>query len=188
MRHHPGASDAMRTLMGHGVDDEISDADAARHAGMTPGPDAMGERPVPNNDNLPAIVNRDIALAGGRITPTWHQVKALPGYMLNQIRAGGRAVFRQFIDTPLEDIQMICTGMNDETEVKAVMHWVRRNGIADDAADMNFGGQTAEVRLWKTEDFSFLLVKDFMGIYVYAWTGGRGVHLDATNRPRLTHD
>lgn len=190
MMAHPGAADSMRALMGHGMEDEISDADAAQNAGGHP--DTAGEHPIPvNNDNLPAIVNKDIALAGEhRVVPNWHQVKHLPGYMLNAIRAGGRQVFRQFTNTPLEDIQMICTlpGMNDEIEVKAVMHWVRQNGVADDEAEMDFAGQKVKVRLWKTEDFSFLLVKDFMGVYIYSWTGGRGTKLAGNERKQLTHD
>ncbi len=185
MMNHPGMADAMAGIMGHGQADEISDADAARNAGMDT---HLGDaRPVPpTNDNLPALVNKDIALTGGRIEPEWHQVKHLPGYMLNAIRAGGRQVFRQFTDTPIEDIQMICTipGMNSEREVKAVMAWVRTNAQPQDQAEMTFGGGIkADVRLWQTADFSFLLVKDPMGFYVYSWVGGiQKVGQDAPGR------
>lgn len=187
MMHHPGMADAMAGMMSHGEADEISDADAARNAGMDT---TLGDaRPVPpTNDNLPALVNKDIALTGGRVEPEWHQVKHLPGYMLNAIRAGGRQVFRQFTDTPIEDIQMICTipGMNPERDVKAVMAWVRTHAQPQDQAEMTFGGGIkADVRLWQSAEFSFLLVKDPMGHYVYAWVNSEGKTLSGSQSKRL---
>jgi hypothetical protein len=186
---HPGAADAMHSMMNHGIEDEISDEQARRNAGYE---DDIGEEPIiPNNENLPAIVNKDIALSGGTVNPEWHQVKNLPGYMLNAIRAGGRQVFNQFTNTPIEDIQMICTipGMNSEHEVKAVMNWVRTNGVPADSAEMTFGGDVkADVRLWNTEQFSFLLVKDFMGYYVYSWVSKYGIHVGQDKKKMLPRD
>ncbi len=193
---HPGAGEAMRNMFSaNQEEDEVSDdelralADFEREWDDDTTATAPGrvephlaitdDRPRPTNENLPAIVNKDIALSGDtRVHPEWHQVKHLPGYMLNAIRAGGRKVFREFTDTPLEEIQMICTILNPEIEVRAVMNWVRHNGVPEKEVEMEFGGGvTAKVRLWKTEDFSFLLVQDYMGVYIYAWAGGRGTKL-----------
>jgi len=202
---HPGMGDFYSQLNARDAQDDISDDEARRFADMpddeygdetnleigsdTPRQLAIGsDRPEPTNDNLPAIVNKDIALSGDtKLQPEWHQVKHLPGYMQNAIRKLGREVFSQFTDTPIEDIQLIANlpGMNPERDVKGVMNWIRQNGVPEDEVEMTFPGNiTAHVRLWKTEEFSFLLVKDFMGIYIYAWAGGRGVHI-GNKKPKL---
>lgn len=154
-------AEAIASMVSSGMKDSMSDDDAAIHAGL--------KIPVTNN-NLPAIVNKEIALAGGKIAPEWHQIKHLPGYMISAIRAGGREVFLQFTTTPIEEIQMISTFMDSDREVKAVMNWIKKNGKQYDSAEMTFAKNIkADVRLWKVDSFSFLLVRDFMGEYVYAW-------------------
>lgn len=205
---HPEFAGALGRL---DMTDEIDDAEAARRAGygepdpLLAGPgvarlggaDAEPDAPLrlagpaPTTDNLPALINRDLQLAGGRqrVDPEWHQVKHLPGYMQTAIRALARPVFRQFTDTPIEDIQMVCTILNGERDTRGVMAWIRQHGARDDSAAFDFGatipGYTAEATLWRTKDFSFLLVRDLGGEYVYGWAGGRGVHLPATDTPRL---
>jgi hypothetical protein len=168
------------------ADDEISDAEARLRAGVEDDDvtDVAGAEPIPpTTENLPAVIHREVALTGGRVDPEWHQVKHLPGYLQSGIRALGRQVFRQFTETPIEDIQVITTlgNINPERDVVGMMDWIRRNGARDDAANMDFGqtmpGYTADVQLWRTKDYSFLLVHDFGGYYIYGWQGGRGVHL-----------
>lgn len=184
--NHPGAGEAFMNMLHHGEDDDISDEEARRIAGHDePRTDRnlrIGyDRPI-TNEQLPMIVNKEIEEWSGntKLYPQWHQVKHLPGYILNAIRSGARKVFQQFTDTPIEDIQLVATAanLNSEEEVKAVMAWVKKNGVQEDVASMEFGGGIrADVTYWKTKDFSFLLVKDFMGYYVYSWVGGRGVHV-----------
>jgi hypothetical protein len=151
----------------------------------------MGYEPeIPNTENLPAIISREVAQTGGRINPEWHEVKQLPGYFQSAIRALGRSVFRQFTDTPIEDIQVLTTlgNINSEHEVTGMMDWIRRNGARDDAAAIDFSqimpGYNADVSFWRTKDYSFLLVHDFAGYYIYGFKGGRGVHLAARPEPR----
>ena len=181
--NHPSLHTAMNNIMSNQDQDEISDEQARQNANYSD--DTSDVKPKPTNENLPAIINKQMTIYGDtKIQPTWHQVKNLPGYMLNAIRAGGRKVFKQFTNTPIEDIQMVCTLLNSETEVKAVMNYAMKNGVLDDTAKMEFGGGIeADVKLYKTKDFSFLCVSDFAGKYVYSWVGGREFHV-GQNKPK----
>lgn len=173
----PGMAAAMHGILNHGMEDEISDEEARANSNWG---DDVGEHPIiPTNENLPAIISREISLDGGRIIPEWTQVKDLPGYMLNAIRAVGRALFREYTNTRIEDIQMLATvpGMNSETEVKAMMAWVMKNGVPGQKAKITLYGKEIEVSPWKTDDFSFLLGHDDMGYYVYAWVQKNGIRV-----------
>lgn len=181
----PDMAAAMHGILNHGMEDEISDDEARANSNFG---DDVGEHPIiPTNENLPAIISREISLDGGRIIPEWTQVKDLPGYMLNAIRAVGRALFREYTNTRIEDIQMLATlpGMNSETEVKAMMAWVTKNGVPGQKAKITLHGQEIEISPWKTDDFSFLLGHDAMGYYVYAWVQKNGIRLGANDHKRL---
>lgn len=180
----------------HGSDignDEISDDEARRRAGMGDDFADVGAEPTPPNiENLPAVISKEISETGGKFFPEWQQIKHLPGYIQQPIRAVGRQVFGQFTDVPIEDIQVITTlgGINPEQDVKGMMAWIMKNGVRDHNAKIDFNrimpGYSADYSLWKTAEYSFLVVKDFGGIYIYGFTGGRGVHLGANpERKRL---
>lgn len=170
-----GAGAMLAAAANSGIRDVIDDDEARAIAGVAD--------PVPPTpENLPAVIQTAIAETDGTFVPRWHMVRHLPGYLRNQIRGLGRQVFAQFTDTPIEDVQTVTTLTNSETEVKALMHWIRRNGVRDDRAEMDFEGTIpgykADVQVWNSREYSFLLVKDFAGYYVYGWPGGRGVHLE----------
>lgn len=137
------------------------------------------ERRTP--ENLPAIISTAVARTDDMIVPEWHQLRNLPGYRAEQIRALGRQIFSMFTDTPIEDIQACTTLSNDVQEVQAMMAWIKNNGVRNDKMEMDFNqlmrGYMADVQSWDAEGFSFLLVRDHSGHYVYGWPGGRGVHL-----------
>ena len=194
----PGAADMLSHLHTHGAEDEIDDVEAARRAGLDPAhahgaptPGAVPEMPR-NPENLPAVVGQELMAHGNREypddwQPKWSQVKHLPGYLKNAIRAMGRQVFSQFTDTPIEDIQVMATLTNSETDVRRMMAFIKRNGVKDDEAVMDFNRSIpeydADVQLWRMVGYEFLLVHDFAGYYIYGWPGGRGVHLP-TPEPR----
>jgi hypothetical protein len=184
------------SLSQHDMPDEIDDEEARRRAGLDDPnmDDTIGAEPVPpTTENLPAVIRTEVEKTGGKIFPEWRQIKHLPGYIQQPIRALGRAVFGQFTDTPIEDIQMIGTigGLNPDRDVAGMMKWIERHGVRDDAANIDFSqimpGYRADVSLWRTEDYSFLLVSDFGGKYIYAWAGGRGFRMgdEPANRKRL---
>lgn len=161
--------------------DVISDEEAARIAGYGDDPDEGWEQRTP--EMLPAVISKAIAESGdGLVYPQWHMVRHLPGYMREAIRSLGRAVFAQFTDTPIEDIQVLTTILNPERELQALAAWIRRNGIMDDDPDMDFDrafpGYKVRPQLWNVQGYTFLLVEDFAGRYIYGWPGGRGVHLE----------
>ena len=187
----------MEELFEAGDADEIDDVTARQIAGQEaqiprrPRHEIGPERPVPTAENLPALVSRALQAENIQLQPRWSQVRHLPGYVQSQIRRLGRDVFRQFTQTPLEDIQILSTVISGETEVRGIAGWIKRNGVREGSVEMTFGrgpGVKADVTLWRTEDFSFLLVKDFSGYHVYGWPGGRGVHLAHDARQQLGHD
>lgn len=174
-----------RDLASSGLEDRISDAEAADISGYDPdGPtqQSFDLEPV-TTTTLPAVVNRALTDAGSRIQPEWHMVKDLPGYMASAIRAMGRMVFEPFTDTPIEEIQVLSSLSNKEIEVKTVLTWLTRNAIRDDEAELTFQeilpGYAAKTQIWNTADATFMAVKDDHGIYVYGWPGGRGVAVNA---------
>lgn len=197
--HVDGVAERLGALSASRLRDELTDGQAMQIAGFGDDvPDNAGagqfdgfDGVEPRNpENLPAVIGQAVAESGdGMIVPQWHMVRHLPGYLQQPIRALGRMVFRQFTDTPVEDIQTCTTLSNRVDEVKALMGWISRNGIRDDQAEMDFEGTIpdykAETQVWNVQGYTFLLVKDFAGHYVYGWPGGRGVHLEHEPRPLL---
>jgi hypothetical protein len=168
-----------------GTDTEVSNADAA--GGMMT---AMGDVAEPRIENLPAVINTAVSTSGMHIEPKWHQIKHLPGYLADGIRAMGRAVFAPVTDTPIEDIQVLSTLSNDDVEVKAMATWLKRNGVRDDAMEMKFHeilpGYGADVQVWSAEGFKFIVVRDPMGHYIYGVGEGRGTRVSGSaEAPRL---
>lgn len=183
--HVEGVGERLGAIAASGLRDVLSDDEARAIAGVTEG---VEEPRTPQN--LPAVIQTAVAVSGERlIVPEWHMVRHLPGYLQQPIRALGRQVFGQFTDTPVEDIQTVTTLTNDVEEVKGLMGWISRNGIRDDQAEMDFEGTIPDykafVQVWNVSDYTFLLVRDFAGHYVYGWPGGRGVHLEHEARPLL---
>lgn len=169
------ASAHLSSLLSSDLKDEVPvHFDDGEHVeGVTP------RRP----ENLPTIISTAVARTDDNwIVPEWHQVRNLPGYRAEQIRALGRQIFRMFTETPLEDIQTCTTLSNDVQEVQAMMAWIKKNGIRNDKMEMDFNqvmpAYKADVQSWDVEGFSFLLVRDPSGHYIYGWPGGRGVHLE----------
>lgn len=170
-----------------GKKDILSDEEVLRQL------ETEGITPMPvKPQNLPAVINKSIAKLKG-IEPEWHMVKHLPGYLQEPIRAIGREVFAPFTKTPIEQIQVLADlqgqGPNHKTEINAVASWLKQNAIRDMEGEVQFTeifeGYEAEVKMYNAVGYSFLLVKDFMGNYIYSWPGGRGVQLGATERKRL---
>lgn len=186
------AGDSLRFfnhLLSRGTEDEISDEEAALRAADGETPTPIGAEPVPvTPENLPQVINQAMfdpnreGAPPAVAPPKWHMVKQLPGYMQAGIRAMGRMVFSPFTDTPIEDIQVMAS-MLDERDVRVMADWIRNNGVKDDEATITaeeiLPGYGAQIQVWNAEDCTFMLVKDHAGSYIYGWPGGRGVHLDA---------
>lgn len=123
-----------------------------------------------------ANISKEIANFGD-IEPEWHAVKNLPGYISAPIRAMGRAIFSQFTNTPIEEIYVIANlqngGPNSDVELAVVARYMRKYGNLDQEMTLDFEqsipGYSGDVKIYKTNDFTFCVVVDFMGKYVYAW-------------------
>jgi len=181
----PEAAEKLSFLGQLGLEDEISDEEAARRAGVTHG---EVEPTPPQPTTMPAVISREIAAAQG-VEPEWHAVRHLPGYMANAIRAMGRQVFSTFTRTPIEDIEVIANlggqGPNETRELNAVAGWLRKNAERHTDGEMNFRQSIpdydAEFVMYKAEGRSFLLVSDFAGKYIYSWPTADEKHSERGN-------
>lgn len=176
----PEAGEKIDFIRSLKIDDEISDLEALRRAGFADDEiknvsPTSNLRPECKVENLPAIINKDI-LAAGRVEPEWHQVKHLPGYLQKQIRAIGRQVFGTFTNTPIEDIQVLANiggHPNSSREMNAVAAWIDKNGTRYTEGEMEFGKSIpdygAKFSMYKAKGYTFLIVIDFAGSYIYVW-------------------
>lgn len=187
------------------MQDEISDEEALRRAGATaaahqtrtPTPGEVEPKvetpnlPVKPN-TIPKIISKDLE-AAGVVTPEWHMVKSLPGYLAAPIRSIGRSVFRPFTRTPIEDIQVIANlmgqGPNDERELNAVAGHLMKNAIRDRDAEIVFHDKIpdygADIKVFKDKGVTYMLVKDFAGGYIYAWPSDQEHKKLETQAPKL---
>lgn len=131
---------------------------------------------------LPAIISKELSTQG--FEPEWHQVKNLPGYAVTAIKTFGRQVFKPFTDTPIEDIYVISTLSNPDDHVKAIATWIKQNGVKNDHAEAKaediLPGYSGEILMYDVEDFTFMIVKDNFGYYIYGWPASN--RLTATNK------
>jgi hypothetical protein len=173
-------SGMMSDAMGLDVTDHMSDADAAAIAGHA-GFDATPR----TSDNLPAMISMELERTDGAFEPTWHQVKHLPGYLQSAIRGTARQVFDRFTTTPIEDIQMMCTMLDPEADVRKMMAWIMNNGHEVDKMTFDFSAQirgyTADFSVWRAGGYEFGLCKDMGGYYVYGWPENDAQVTDRTN-------
>ena len=200
------AGEQMSFLQSLGLEDEITDVEAAANAGVElhqdqrqqyAGVDPEPEQPttaVAVIQTLPDVVNKEIAKQFP-VEPEWHQVKHLPGYLAAAIRAMGRQVFGVFTNTKIEDIQVVARvgggGPNSEAEIGGVAKWLRDNGERDTDGEMNFQRSIpdygADFEIYTYDKFTFMIVQDDYGNYVYSWpSADNKSHTQDTNR-RLTH-
>jgi hypothetical protein len=179
------AGEKLSFLQRLGLEDEISDEEAAAEAGYNIDQDNDGyieprqdlENVPATIENMPAKVNNEIATAAG-VQPEWHQVRNLPGYLKAAIRALGRQVFGSFTDTRIEDIQVVANlgesgEPNSAREMNAVAGWLQDQGTRDTDGEMNFQQSIpdygADFKIYSAEGYTFMIVKDEYGDYIYSW-------------------
>ena len=154
-----------------GLQDTMSDEEAAMHAGVT-----AGEPKPTTPENLPKVISSDVANHTG-VEVEWHMVKHLPGYMQNSIRALGRSLFSALTKTSLEKVQVIATfagsGINTNQEVNAVATWLHKTGERLPQSTVTFSdifpGYEADMAMYNNLGYTFLVVQDFAGHYIYSW-------------------
>lgn len=153
------------------------------------------EPDVPTPETLPAVISKGMRADYGDIDLNWHMVKNLPGYFQKAIRAMGRQVFSPFTSTPIEDIQVLAnvndSGPNEQSEINKLASYLRSKGHRDSDAELLFSevvpGYSADAVIYHADGFTFMLVKDFAGSYVYAWPEEERARLSSVNRNRKLH-
>jgi len=134
------------------------------------------EPTVPTTDNLPAVLQRGL-MRGDEIQPKWHQVKNLPGYISKPIRAMGRQLFSMFTRTPIEKINVLATlgkqGPNEQHELNIVAAKLRDRGRRLRQAEVSMRelmpDYDAQISMFEADGYTFMMVKDFAGRYIYSW-------------------
>lgn len=188
-----GAAEKFGSINDMDIEDELSDEEAAHRAGFNI--DAGYHEPKTPSQSLvtvtsiPAVVAREISNAT-HIEPDWHQVKHLPGYLKNPIRALGRKVFSVFTSTAIEDVQVLANlngqGPNSKEELNAVAGYLMRNGQDDPNAVMDFEksipGYKADMKIIRDQGVTHLVVQDFAGHYIYSWPSADDVAVKGAQR------
>lgn len=136
---------------------------------------AVNDEPVTTRD-VPVIISSAMKEAG-IVAPEFHKVSNLPGYLVHAIRKMGRAVFAQYTNTPVDDIQLVANlggqGPNTATEVNSVAKWVHETGNLVTSGEIDFEqsmpGYKADIRVYDVNDIQVMLVKDEYGTYVYSY-------------------
>lgn len=130
---------------------------------------------IPTPTDLPKVISTALK-AAGKEDPKWHMVRNLPGYMSQGIRAIGRQVFSPFTTTRIEDIQVVANiggGPNTKKEINAVASFLVKFGTKINDASMEFQeripGYRAEMKVYTFANYTFLIVKDHAGEYIYSW-------------------
>jgi hypothetical protein len=201
MKNVKPSADATNTLRGmemnlDGLEDEIGDDEAAANAGIR-----TGNTDQTNPEDLPAIMQKavaktstgkDLKTTGEDSHVVWHQVKNLPGYLSGPIRAMGRQIFSPFTSTKIEDIQVVANiggGPNSAQEMKLTSNLLQTLGHRDSEMEIAFHerirGYKADVQIWKAMGFTFMVVKDFMGQYIYSWPSSDDKELSMSGNKAL---
>lgn len=172
---------------------EISNQQAAQNAGLSN--DNALDPTTPQS--LPAIIKHSMEVSTGtEVDIDWHMVKQLPGYMSSAIRAMGRQVFAPFTSTAIEDIQVLAnlngSGPNSDQEIDAISKYVSGAGEPNVQAELFFSkvipGYSAKVVAFDCDGYTFLLVKDFAGKYVYSWPAADSKKLTGNNNQQLSNE
>lgn len=132
------------------------------------------EEPTP--ENLPAVLQRGL-MRGDEVEPEWHMVENLPGYLSKPIRAMGRQLFSMFTRTPIEKINVLADlggqGPNEHQELNAVSARLRDQGRRLRQAEVSMRDimpdYNAQISVFEADGYTFMMVKDFAGRYIYSW-------------------
>lgn len=134
------------------------------------------EEPKHEPTTLPKVIMTDLKSAGF-VDPKFHIVSNLPGNMSAAIRQLGKALFAAFTRTPVDKISMIGNlgghGPNTKEEVNAVAAFCRKVGNDLGPGSIDFDkimpGYEAKIHHYLAGGVHYMLVRDDMGDYVYAW-------------------
>jgi len=116
----------------------------------------------------------------GRATE-WITLRQLPGFMWDAIRAMGDSVFSPLTNTPLGNIEVIANlaghGPHSQQDIDITANRLRQttapSNILEYSTDQmkhQFGMYEAQAVQFGEAEFTYLLVKDPMGSYIYRWS------------------
>jgi hypothetical protein len=171
----PEMISSLLTILSHDFseyeDDDVEDVGATR----TPSDNELEPKPV-TPTTLPAIINKQLRANYDDLSPTWHAVKNLPGYLMKPIRTLGKLVFHPLTKTKLDNINVIANvggGPNDEAELNSVAGFLIKKGESLPNAKILFKEilpeYEADIKMINYDNITFLIVSDQFGKYIYSW-------------------
>lgn len=168
-----GAGDVMGKFMSNAADvTDTVDVDAPAYDDVIPEPKPPGQDV--------ATVGQALSMEGADVNLNWHDVSALPGYAVEQIRGAFRPLFDSIISNQLEDIQVATTlgGDSSEDDFRNFIGFIGHHGQKrDDFSLEAFGLDPQEYHVSKAQifylnGFNFFIMKEKMmgqsNWYVYS--------------------
>ena len=132
--------------------------------------------------------------------PQWLRLNQLQGFLWSSIRAMGESVFSPLTRTPLERIEVIAdlsgNGPHSRQDIDATAHHLRSTSEPSTVVEYSskeiarlFGrAYQAQAIQFESAEFTYLLVKDAMGSYIYRWPGVDTLSLSARIGMDKNHD
>jgi hypothetical protein len=150
---------------------DLAMADQNKDLDETPGSDP--EPVPPTNTTEVAIYEAMDDIVPYENDIQWYPAEALPGVRKDIIRMMGKKIFSHYTKAPMDQIFAIATLVNPEERVAVMYAGLKKKGqfVSDVQYDFEavMPGYVAEAKVYRYKGLEFLLVKDFMGYYVYAW-------------------
>ena len=190
-----GAGEVMSDFLSKTADitDEIPDDDIVAYSAFDNDPELGQSTPV-EPTTLPATVSKELSAEGFQLDISWHEIRNLPGYALQQIRGAFRPLFRDMMNAELEDVS-VSTTLDPQTsmdDIKSLIGFIGRHGIKED----NFQLEAFDIDpkqyniknayIYDLNNFRFLLLEEELdgqiNYYVYS-SAGRGTSLGSNDQP-----
>lgn len=181
-----GSAEKFQAINNMNLDDGVPDSEIHQRAGLT-----VGNEPEPTTPGTSLATIITAITRAGEVTPEFHQVRNLPGYLQRGIRSLGRQVFGAITTTPIEEIQVLANlgdsgEPNTSREINAVAAWLKKNGKRDRDGEIDFEqsipNYSAEFFIYRAQGMTFMLVKDFAGQYIYNWPSSDEERLEGPER------
>ena len=106
-------------------------------------------------------------------TIKYQQVKDLPPYVKNPVKALSRHLFGVLTNTDIDKVQVLANvknkGPNSETELGAAYKWLRMSGRQDHALIKDLQHHIHGLKLYNTEGITHLVVHNNAGVFIFSW-------------------
>lgn len=136
-------------------------------------PDDIQENLPKTIDNLQDIINDAMRKDGQFIPITWIKLIQLPNAQRELLLKLAPYIFKECTSIRFTQILTTSSMIIPRANAVKLIEWIRKDGKRIPHQNFDFSniipGYTAKEQLWEKEGYSFLLVKDDQGYYIYGW-------------------